>query len=55
MTPTLALVANTILFGLLAVATVYLGGRAGYVRYAMYSGLCALLSLVSLYFVGGLL
>jgi len=55
MTPTLALVANTILFGLLAIATAYLGGSAGHVRYAMYSGACALLSLVSLYFIGWLL
>jgi len=55
MTSALALAANTILFGLLAVATTYLGGKAGHVRYAMYSGACALLSLVSLYFIGGLL
>jgi len=55
MAPTLALTANTILFGLIAVATVYLGGKAGHVRYAMYSGACALLSLVSLYFIGWLL
>jgi len=51
----IALVANTLLFALLAVATAYLGGSAGHVRYSVYSGVCALLSIVSLYFIGSLL